>query len=271
MAPFIKLFGCPFPTYGLCVLAGGLAGLLAAWRIAAGGPASAGSSKGEAENAVYIYVMGAVGAICGAKALYLATVLPVLARDLPLLATEPALFVHKHISSGFVLYGGLAGGALAAKLTARQHKAPLSRYYPALLPALALACGIGRIGCFLAGCCYGVEAPPGCPIAVVFPPGSAAPSGVPLVPTQLIEAAFDLLLAPAILLVSRRPRLAPLALHIHLIAYSAMRFVLEFHRGDAIRGFWLGLSTSQWAAIAVLAAALADIAARGRKLQFPPR
>ncbi|MCL1952665.1 MAG: prolipoprotein diacylglyceryl transferase, partial [Oscillospiraceae bacterium] len=105
----------------------------------------------------------------------------------------------------------------------------------------------GRVGCFCAGCCYGREAAWG--IAFTHAPG--APNGVPLVPVQLFEAGFNLLLMAAILIFKPERRRPGLLLPLYLAAYAAARFVLEFFRGDSGRGVLL-LSTSQWISLLVI-------------------
>ena len=64
-------------------------------------------------------------------------------------------------------------------------------YFDLVMPEIALAQGFGRIGCFLAGCCYGRETTSH--FGVIFPVGSQAPAGVKLIPTQLISAGADFL------------------------------------------------------------------------------
>jgi phosphatidylglycerol:prolipoprotein diacylglycerol transferase len=88
---------------------------------------------------------------------------------------------------GMVFYGGLAGGLLAAFILARRWKTPLLRLFDNLAPGLALGQALGRVGCFLAGCCYGIAWDG--PGAVVFNnPNSLAPRHVHLFPAQLFEA-----------------------------------------------------------------------------------
>ncbi|MCD7863514.1 MAG: prolipoprotein diacylglyceryl transferase [Lachnospiraceae bacterium] len=105
-----------------------------------------------------------------------------------------------------------------------------------------------RIGCFMAGCCYGVEVPWG----VVFPEGSLAPAWVPLFPSQLAESAGHLLLFFLFLSVKDKLRKKQDLLFLYLGRYAVMRFILEYFRGDAERGYWNGLSTSQWISLLLM-------------------
>lgn len=245
MLPYIEILGRQVPTYGLMAglaLALGLAAALARCR-------RFGLS---ADDIAYIYVFGALGVAVGAKALYLCTVLPELAGELVWLWRAPRLFFAKYFSGGFVFYGGMLGGLAGAAWSARQYKVRLTDTLPVLVPALALAHSVARIGCFCAGCCYGV---PSQRFGIAFSASAAAPNGVPLVPVQLYEAAAELLIFCFLLWFTARPARARYALYAWIFCYAPVRFVLEFWRGDAARGIFAGLSTSQWISLALLAAA----------------
>ena len=102
--------------------------------------------------------------------------------------------------------------------------------------------GIGRIGCFLAGCCYGSETDS--LIAVSF-------HGHERYPVQLIEASglFILYFFSRNLL---KRKMKVKAIYLYLIGYSFLRFGNEFLRGDEIRGLYSGLATSQWISLAII-------------------
>ncbi len=110
------------------------------------------------------------------------------------------------------------------------------------VPGAALFMFFSRIGCFMGGCCYGVEVSWG----VIFPEGSLAPAGIPLFPSQLAESAGHLILFFALLAIKNKVRKKYDLIFIYTGAYSLMRFILEFFRGDAERGIWWAFSTSQW-------------------------
>ena len=94
-------------------------------------------------------------------------------------------------SAGFVVYGGIIAGVLCCMLYCKVKKLNFMEYFDLVMPEIALAQGFGRIGCFLAGCCYGRETTSH--FGVIFPVGSQAPAGVKLIPTQLISAGADFL------------------------------------------------------------------------------
>ena len=108
----------------------------------------------------------------------------------------------------------------------------------------------GRIGCFLGGCCYGVESEHG----VVFTDSLIeSANGVPRVPVQLYEAVFELALFFALWALLNKGVLKNRLLLVYLFSYAVGRFILEFWRGDEYRGFLFGLSTSQVVSILVFA------------------
>lgn len=178
-------------------------------------------------------------------------------------------------SSGSGIYGGLAGGTLGLLLAARLKGYPVLRVLDAAASAAPAAFALGKLGCFLAGCCYG--RPCGVPPGVRFAPGSLAfrtqqargllPPGaaeaLPVHPAPLYELAFGLALFAGLSAFRRksgRPGETALAF---AAFYSAWRFGIEFLRDDPGRhGFGAsGLTDSQIAAIVVGGAALAAWAA----------
>ena len=147
-------------------------------------------------------------------------------------------------SSGFVVYGGIVIAVTVTFLYAKLKKFSYLAYLDTLIPFVALAQGFGRIGCFLAGCCYGKETESF--LGVIFPYGSIAPSGVKLLPTQLFSSAGDFLLFFGLLLLAKRVRQRGVVGSAYLIAYGIGRFAMEFLRGDD-RGVTVGpLSISQF-------------------------
>lgn len=147
---------------------------------------------------------------------------------------------------GFVVYGGIIGGVLGVWLCAKKNSASFPAYADVVLPTVSLAQAFGRVGCFLAGCCYGKACES--PISVVFPPESFAPSGIPLLPAQLISAAADVLLTLALLYTDKHSSKSGKLMPVYLILYSAGRFLIEYIRDDP-RGSVGIFSTSQFIAI----------------------
>jgi phosphatidylglycerol:prolipoprotein diacylglycerol transferase len=190
--------------------------------------------------------------------------------DLRWYLAEPARILSTLRSAG-VLMGGVAAGILTFVLYARRHGLPLFRLGDAIAAPLALAQAVGRLGCFSAGCCFGVDAP-GSWCAVTFHSVEAAARtgvkvGVPLVPVQLFQAGADLAVAGVLTWLWRRGLRPGLVFAWYLVLYGLDRFVLEFWRGDVARGVWFGgaLSTSQLLSVAaVLAGSIWILGARAR-------
>jgi phosphatidylglycerol:prolipoprotein diacylglycerol transferase len=115
-----------------------------------------------------------------------------------------------------------------------------------VIPTVALAQGFGRIGCFLAGCCYGKET--ALPIGVEFRNSLFAPPNVIRHPTQIYSSCFDFLLALFLLWYDRKNHKEGRTFALYVIIYSAGRFLVEFLRDDP-RGTVGVLSTSQFISI----------------------
>jgi phosphatidylglycerol:prolipoprotein diacylglycerol transferase len=188
-----------------------------------------------------------VGALIGAKAL--------LAIRSPHEYLTSVASLRGLISSAGDFYGGFIGGLVAAGLFFWRHRRlPFWRSADLAAPAIALGQAIGRIGCFMAGDDFG--RPTSVLWAVTFTDPTAAviggaPLGVPIHPVQLYESAFCAVLFGLLVWLARRPHKDGQIIVAYTMFYAAGRFVIEFFRGDADRGFVLGglLSTSQFIGI----------------------
>jgi len=160
-------------------------------------------------------------------------------------------FNFKELGFGFVVYGSIIGGILGAYLYCRMKKWNVLKIFDLVIPGLPLAQGFGRIGCFLAGCCYGAETTSS--LSVVFKdiPNSQAPAGIHLHPTQIYSSIFDFALAAFLLWYSKKERKDGRVFSMYLIFYSIGRFCVEFLRNDP-RGNVGVLSTSQFISIFIL-------------------
>ena len=158
-------------------------------------------------------------------------------------------------SSGWVVYGGIIGGIAAVYVYCRIRGFSFPDYFNAMIPAVALGQGFGRIGCFFAGCCYGAETTSH--FSLIFPQGSLAPAGVRLIPTQLLSSFGDFVLCLILMRIYENEETRNTTGFWYLILYSAGRFLIEFLRGDIERGSVGPFSTSQFISIFVFAAGLA--------------
>lgn len=193
-----------------------------------------------------VYVM--IGAIAGAKFLFII----VSWREI----MELALTFEQILKSGFVFYGGLLGGFLGLLIYGKHFQTKIVCYLDIFATVLPLGHTFGRIGCFFAGCCYGV---PYKGIGSVTYKKSftlQTPIGVSLLPVQLIEAFCLFLLFIVLLILFLKGAKPGIICTVYLTAYSFLRFILEFFRGDKERGILFSLSTSQWISIFIFIATI---------------
>ncbi len=148
--------------------------------------------------------------------------------------------------SGGVYYGGFIAAVLMSIFLMWKWQMPWLKTSDSFAPGIALGHAIGRIGCYSAGCCWGK--PTTSWIGVRFPEAATQITGVPadvaLIPTQLIEAVANVLLAGILLLIWRRRKVDGQVIFSYFMLYSIIRFVIEIWRDDP-RGGLFGLSTSQ--------------------------
>lgn len=153
---------------------------------------------------------------------------------------------------GLVFLGGMVAALVFSVWYARAKRVDVWVAGDVVLPGLALAQGLGRVGCLSAGCCHG--RPTTLPIGITFDPTGVGPlePGIRYLPVQAFESASYILLFLGLVWLLRRRRFRGQVFMAWFLAYGALRFSLELLRGDAERGFvWeavLGpgvLSTSQ--------------------------
>ena len=152
--------------------------------------------------------------------------------------------------SGMVFYGGLFGAVVAVFLyTAKNKDVKRSDVFDIFAVSVPFFHIFGRIGCFFAGCCYGVESDFG---ITTYLNTSATHYGVSRFPVALVEAFINLLIFILIVSFFKRNKLKGKLVFLYLTIYAPARFALEFFRGDIIRGFILGLSTSQFISLLII-------------------
>ena len=137
------------------------------------------------------------------------------------------------------------------------------QYFDLVMPSVALAQGFGRIGCLLAGCCYGRET--NSIFSITFQNSDFAPNHVALIPTQIYSSVLDFLHFGILLYIARHKKKDGQVAACYLIFYSIGRFVLEFFRGDLIRGSVGMLSTSQFISLFILVAGILILVIRSKK------
>lgn len=243
MFPVLNVFGLfPIPMYGTVFGIGFAIAVLIARKI---GPLY-GIGR---DDITFASIYGILGLLVGAKVLYFLTKLPAIIMhfDIYLRALrEDPLNAISYAFSGLVFYGGLFGAILGVYCYCRQYKVPFTPYLDIYAPLLPFVHGFGRIGCFLAGCCYGIEYHGFG--SVQFPYNELVPelNKVPRVPVQLIEAALNFILCAVLFFLMKKKKMrAGQLLGIYFVYYAIVRYLLEKLRGDIIRGGVGQFSTSQ--------------------------
>jgi phosphatidylglycerol:prolipoprotein diacylglycerol transferase len=189
-------------------------------------------------------------AVVGSRLFYVATHWAEFsARPLSLLAVW---------DGGLTFYGGVLAALPVSWLYVRSKKLPYWELSDLAAPAFALGVGLGRIGCFLSGCCFGL--PSNLPWAVRFPPHSFAGQvyGCPLHPTQLYESAFGFACFGLLWVLSKKKHFPGFLMCLFLGLYGAWRLLVDLWRHYETTQVWaLGLTNNQWVSIIMVAGAAA--------------
>jgi len=235
-------------TYGVMVALAFLTALWLAGRLAR-------QAKLNADDVTNLGIYCALSAIAGAK-------LMMFLVDFQYYTQHPAeIFSLSTLQAGGVFYGGLICALVVSAWYMRKTHLPALQTADVFAPAIALGHGIGRLGCFAAGCCWGVECH--LPWAVTFRDPVAkdlvgVPLGVPLHPTQLYESIAEFAIFAVLYWRIQKPHKPGAAIGLYLMLYSTVRFVVEFFRYHE-QGNLLGgpLDTSQWISVALFVVGVA--------------
>lgn len=205
----------------------------------------------------FLYGLGiacVIGGYASSKLLFWITIFPEIMED-------PARILD--FGNGFVVYGGLIGGVMTAYIYCKIKKVDFWKVFDLAVPLVALAQCIGRIGCFLAGCCYGKPTEGVC--GVIFQNSMYAPTDVKLFPIQLVSSGLNLCNCLFLYFLWKRADLKKGSVGaFYIINYSIGRFILEYFRGDLERGTVGILSTSQFISIFTLVIGIVMLTVRQR-------
>ena len=235
MVNSINILGREIPIYGILICVGAALATIVASLIC--------KKRGLPSFEVhYSGVFILVGALIGAKLLFILVSLEdIIKYDVSL----EAIF-----SGGFVFYGGLLGGLLGLIIYGKCFKMKFFPFADICAAVVPLGHAIGRIGCYLSGCCYGISYS-GIGCVIYTETLGMTPLNTPLLPIQLIESLCLLLLFVFLMIVYHKSKTVGNISGIYLISYGILRFILEFFRGDAERGRLL-LYTSQWISLGLI-------------------
>ncbi len=191
-----------------------------------------------------------LGILCGLSAIVGAKLMMYLI-DIPYYVQNPGEILSlSTLQAGGVFYGGLIAALIASTVYMRRHRLPPLLTADVFAPGIALGHSIGRLGCFAAGCCWGL--PTSLPWGVTFTNPIAhelvgVPLDIKLHPTQLYESAAELIIFAILYWRIRRPHAPGAIISLYLILYSAVRFLVEFVRyHEQANPFGGPLNTSQW-------------------------
>ncbi|MBW1896779.1 MAG: prolipoprotein diacylglyceryl transferase [Deltaproteobacteria bacterium] len=233
-------------TYGLFIVVGIIVALLVAiW-----------NRKRHGINTQQVMDLGFIvvfSAFIGARLLYVLIHLSYYKED--------PLDVLKVWQGGLVFSGGLLAALLAISFYLFRHHLSLWKTGDFLAPSVAIGQAIGRIGCFMAGCCYGK--PTIVKWGVVFHhPDSLAPLYIPLHPTQLYAALSGFIIFIVLMILRTKKQFEGQVLLWFLILHCTGRLIIERFRGDD-RGLILGgdMSLTQLIALLLLFASVGTLIA----------
>ena len=236
-------------TYGVLIAAAFFLGLALAVR----------QARIEGEEPQKIMDLGfyiLISAIVGSRLIYVIV-------DYKEYLSDP-LRIFKVWEGGLVFYGGFIMAAAVVIIYLRNHKMNVWKVGDLFAPSIAIGQGVGRLGCFFAGCCYGRESD--VPWAIVFKdPHTLAPMGGQLHPTQLYDSANGFIIFSILIIFRRFKKFDGQLFWTYTLLYAIGRFIVEIFRGDE-RGFLIepdsfallttGLSTSQFIAILLFAVSI---------------
>jgi phosphatidylglycerol:prolipoprotein diacylglycerol transferase len=231
-------------TYGVLVAIAFLAALWMAGRFAR-------EYRLNPEAVTNLGIYCALAAIAGAK-------LMMFIVDWRHYAENPGeIFSMGSLQAGGVFYGGLIAALGVAWWYMRKMRLPFATTADAFAPSVALGHGIGRLGCFSAGCCWGIECHRSWAVTFTNPVANdlvGVPLNVPLHPTQLYEAAAEFVIFAILLWRIRRPHAPGAIIGLYLMLYSTARFIVEFFREHQQGNLWNGpFDTSQYVSVVLFA------------------
>ncbi len=241
MYPIISVFGREVGTYALCTVIGLLVSGFVAFKI--------GKKCGfTLEDIIFVMLSIVAGILIGGHLLYGITnykSIIALFTNISGMSFKQVFGAISVIFGGSVFYGGFLGAIVTLGIySARFEKEKRRAIFDIYAVCVPLFHCFGRIGCFLGGCCYGIESK----LGITVHNNTLVPelNDVSRVPVALIEAYFNILLFFLLHKLFSKGKLHGKLIYLYMLCYSVIRFGTEFLRGDEIRGIWFGFSTSQW-------------------------
>lgn len=241
----MQYFVITIPSYGLMAVIGLLcAATLLYYR----GMVCENSFNFEMSDFGLLCLSSGIGCLAGSRLLFVITQIPDILQDFDIRHLAGDLFM-----GGFVFYGGLFGAYAGVVIYSRIGKYDTMALLDFVTPAFVLFHVFGRIGCLLAGCCYGFELDHELVIGNVH---------FNYFPLQAVESFVELIF----FILLHKTAMKEHKFVSYISCYAVYRFIAEFFRGDSARGFLFGISTSQWVSVIVVIAVIAvTVSKRSKK------
>ena len=179
----------------------------------------------------------------GAKLLYLI-------QNLKEIIENPSILGNS-IVDGYVIYGGIIVAIPSVYICLKIKKVDILQYMDIGIASIAIAQCIGRIGCFMAGCCYGKYIADSHWYTITYTNSKYAVNNVELFPIQIVMSILDLINFIILCIHNKKSKIKGATLTLYMITYGIGRFIIEFFRGDIDRGTVGILTTSQFISIFV--------------------
>ena len=247
MYPVINIFGREITTYAICALIGILLSGFLMCKLT-------GLAGKDENDTIILLAIISVGVLLGGHILFALTNIDRFSLFVEIKSLSDLFNAVQQVFGGAVFYGGLIGGIIFGFVGAKILKVDVVSFLDIAGIGVPLFHAIARVGCFLGGCCYGIESDFG--FTAYGNQLVEAVNGISRFPVQLLEALCNLIIFLLIFVLYHREKLKGKLFYLYLILYSIVRFFDEFLRGDEIRGFIFGISTSQFISICLFIFAL---------------
>lgn len=237
MCPFVYFGDYCVPTYTICSGIGIILSIFVACILL--------SREAILGDYIYLIILSLIGLAIGAK------LFGVISLGITEYLNNGTISFERIIKeAGSVYYGGLIGLLISLLILCKVKNKQFRSVSSVMAVSIPLFHSIGRIGCYLGGCCYGKETNGFLGIEYRI---YGTTKIVTRYPVQLYESAFEFFLFITLLILYNKFKKARgFLLQVYLISYSAFRFFIEFIRGDEVRGIWSLLSFSQYISIGII-------------------
>lgn len=247
MFPYLHILSFKIPLYGVLTALGYLAGIFYCLKRRP----DLNITKDDLLDIIF-YLF--IGALLGGKLFFIAAYWDDFAA---------ASLIDK-LRFGFVFIGGFVGAFISGLWILRKKKVPILKGADFFAPAVPLGHAIGKIGCFLAGCCYGKESHVHLLSVKYSNPESLVPQhlhGVGLYPTQLIEAFISFILFFILHKLYKSKHKDGTVISAYILGFGIIRFIAEFFRGEE-EIYILGMTPTQLTALLLIIGAAAFLVQR---------